>query len=144
MALPPLRPGDHAERELLLTRDDVVRVATELGDPNPLHHDEEAARRSPFGGLIACGGHLIGLLTSFSAAFSTARGPGVGLDFSYELRRAARAGTTLRLRWEVTALERSEKLRGDVVTLAGSIVDASDGTVLVRGRGRILARPDLG
>lgn len=144
MALPPFRPGDHAEKELLLTREEIVRVATELGDPNPLHHDEEVARRTPFGGLIACGGHLIGLLTSFSAAFSAPRGPGVGLDFSYQLRRAARAGTRLRLRWEVTKVERSSKLRGELVTLAGSIVDASDRTLLVRGKGRILKRPDLG
>jgi acyl dehydratase len=140
----PLRLGDRAEKELLLTREDVVRLATELGDPNPLHHDERVAAASRFGGLIASGGHLIGLLTSFCAAFTTSHGPGVGLGFSYELRRAARAGTTLRLRWEVTALERSEKLRGEIVTLEGTIEDASDRTVLVKGTGRVLARDDLG
>jgi acyl dehydratase len=139
-----LRPGDRAEKSVLLTRADVVRLATELGDPNPLHHDEQVAAASRFGGLIASGGHLIGLLTSFCAAFTTSRGPGVGLGFSYELRRAARAGTILRLRWEVTALEHSEKLRGDVVTLEGAMEDASDGAVLVKGTGRILARGDLG
>ena len=77
-----LRPGDHAEQERLLTREDVVRLATELGDPNPLHHDEAVAARSRFGGLIACGGHLVGLLTSACAAFTTPHGPGVGLAFS--------------------------------------------------------------
>ena len=138
-----LRPGDHAEQELLLTREDVLRLATELGDPNPLHHDEAVAVRSRFGGLIACGGHLIGLLTSACAAFTTAHGPGVGLAFSYQLRRAARAGTRLRLRWEVTSVEPSEKLRGEVVHLAGSIRDG-EGALLVSGEGSILARDDLG
>ena len=139
-----LRPGTRAEKELLLTREDVVRLATELGDPNPLHHDEQVAAASRYGGLIACGGHLIGLLTGACAAFTTAYGPGVGLGFSYELRRAARAGTTLRLRWEVTSVERSEKLGGEIVTLEGAIEDASDGTLLVKGTGRVLARDDLG
>jgi 3-hydroxybutyryl-CoA dehydratase len=143
-ALRPLRVGDRAEKELLLTREDVIRLATELGDPNPLHHDERIAAASRFGGLIASGGHLIGLLTSFCAAFTTSRGPGVGLGFSYELRRAARVGTPLRLRWEVTAVDRSEKLRGEVVTLEGAIEDARDGAVLVTGAGRVLAREDLG
>ena len=134
-----LHPGDHAEQELLLTREDVIRLATELGDPNPLHHDEAVAVRSRFGGLIACGGHL----TSACAAFTTAHGPGVGLAFSYQLRRAARAGTRLRLRWEVTSVQPSEKLRGEVVHLAGSIRDG-EGALLVSGEGSILARDDLG
>jgi len=138
-----LRPGDHAEQELVLTREDVVRLATELGDPNPLHHDEAVAARSRFGGLIACGGHLVGLLTSACAAFTTAHGPGVGLAFSYQLRRAARAGTRLRLRWEVISVERSEKPRGDVMRLVGSIRD-EDGALLVSGEGSVLERDDLG
>ncbi len=138
-----LRPGDHAEQERLLTREDVVRLATELGDPNPLHHDEAVAARSRFGGLIACGGHLVGLLTSACAAFTTSHGPGVGLAFSYQLRRAARAGTRLRLRWEVLSVERSERPRGELVRLAGSIRD-EDGVLLVSGEGSILARDDLG
>ncbi|HYS79272.1 MAG TPA: MaoC family dehydratase [Anaeromyxobacteraceae bacterium] len=138
-----LRPGDHAEQERLLTREDVVRLATELGDPNPLHHDEAVAARSRFGGLIACGGHLVGLLTSACAAFTTPHGPGVGLAFSYQLRRAARAGTRLRLRWDVLSVERSERPRGELVRLAGSIRD-EDGVLLVSGEGSILARDDLG
>ena len=138
-----LRPGDHAEQERLLTREDVVRLATELGDPNPLHHDEAIAARSRFGGLIACGGHLVGLLTSACAAFTTPHGPGVGLAFSYQLRRAARAGTRLRLRWDVLSVERSERPRGELVRLAGSIRD-EDGVLLVSGEGSILARDDLG
>jgi len=138
-----LHPGDQDEQELLLTREDVVRLATELGDPNPLHHDEAVAVASRFGGLIACGGHLIGLLTSACAAFTTAHGPGVGLAFSYELRRAARAGTRLRLRWEVTSVEHSEKLRGEVVRLTGSIRD-EEGALLVSGEGSVLSRDDLG
>ncbi|HUK65998.1 MAG TPA: MaoC family dehydratase [Anaeromyxobacteraceae bacterium] len=138
----PLRPGEVAEREVLLTREAVVRLATELGDPNPLHHDLELARASRFGDLIASGGHLIGLLTSFCAAFTTPRGPGLGLAFSYELRRAARAGTRLRLRWKVRAVEHSEKPRGEIVLLEGEIRDGED-TLLVRGEGKVLMREEL-
>jgi acyl dehydratase len=138
----PLRPGDGAERELLLTREDVVRLARELGDPNPLHHDLEAARASQFGDLIASGGHLIGLLTSFCAAFTTPRGPGLGLGFSYELRRAARVGSRLRLRWKVVSVSRSERPRGDLVVLTGEIRDGEE-RLLVRGEGRVLMRETI-
>ncbi|HEX9290002.1 MAG TPA: MaoC family dehydratase [Anaeromyxobacteraceae bacterium] len=138
----PLQRGDAEEKELLLTAGDIVRWATLSGDPNPLHHDEAVARASRFGTLIASGGHLVALLTSFCAAFTTARGPGLGLEFSYQLRKAARAGETLRLRWEVTAVERSEKLGGDLVFLDGEIRDGR-GTLLVAGKGKILSKATL-
>ncbi|HET9598931.1 MAG TPA: MaoC family dehydratase [Anaeromyxobacteraceae bacterium] len=137
-----LKPGDHATKELLLSKEDVVRMAAELGDPNPLHHHDEKAARSRFGGLIAAGGHVIGLLTSFGAAFTTAHGPCVGLEFSFQLRGAVPAGTALRMRWEVLAVEWSERMRGQIVSLAGEARDG-DGELLVRATGKVLARDDL-
>ncbi|HTT72176.1 MAG TPA: MaoC family dehydratase [Anaeromyxobacteraceae bacterium] len=137
-----LRPGDRAERELVLTREDLMRLASELGDPNPLHHDEALARASRFGGLIASGGHLIGLLTSFCAAFTTPYGPSVGLAFSYELRRAARAGARLVLSWQVVSVAPSTRPRGERVVLEGQIRDG-EGALLVSGRGEVLMREVL-
>ena len=137
-----LRPGDQATKEVFLTREEVVRMAQELGDPNPLHHDEAHAAHSRFGGIIAAGGHVIGLLTSFGAAFTTAHGPCVGLEFSFRLRRAVPAGSSLRLRWEVLSVEPSKRLRGQLVTLAGEARDA-EGTLLVTARGKVLAREDF-
>jgi 3-hydroxybutyryl-CoA dehydratase len=137
-----LAAGDAATKELVLTAEDVSRFAAALGDTNPLHHDAAAARASRFGGLIASGAHTTALLTGFCAAFTTSRRPAVGLEFSYELRRAARAGDAFRMRWEVVAVERSDKLGGDVVTLAAEARDGQ-GRLLVTGRGRVLAREDL-
>jgi acyl dehydratase len=140
--LTTLKPGDHATKELLLTREDLLRMAAELGDPNPLHHDDEKAARSRFGGLIAAGGHVIGLLTSFGAAFTTAHGPCVGLEFSFQLRRGVPPGTLMRMRWEVLAVEWSERMRGQLVSLAGEAQDG-EGELLVRATGKVLARDDL-
>jgi acyl dehydratase len=135
----PLRVGDFEVREVLLTAEDIVRYATLCGDTNPLHHDEAAARKSRFGGLIASGAHTIALLTGFCAAFTTSRAPCVGLEFSYQLRRAARAGDVLHLRWEVVAVEASEKLGGDLITLRGELRDQG-GALLVGASGKVLAK----
>lgn len=43
-----------------VTRDEIVAFAREF-DPQPFHLDEEAAARSPFGGLIASGWHTAAL-----------------------------------------------------------------------------------
>jgi 3-hydroxybutyryl-CoA dehydratase len=138
----PLAVGDFAQKDVVLSHEEVSRLASELGDTNPLHHDEAAAAASRFGGLIASGAHTTALLTAFCAAFTTSRVPVVGLEFSYQLRRAARAGDAYRMRWEVVAVERSHKLGGDVVTLAAEARDG-EGRILVTGRGRVLAKEDL-
>lgn len=39
-----------------VTKEEIVRFAREF-DPQPFHVDEEAAKRSPFGGLVASGWH---------------------------------------------------------------------------------------
>jgi acyl dehydratase len=43
-----------------VTADDIVRFARDW-DPVPIHVDEEAAARSPFGGLIASGLHTMAI-----------------------------------------------------------------------------------
>ena len=43
-----------------MTKEEIVAFAREF-DPQPFHVDEEAARRSPFGGLIASGWHSAAL-----------------------------------------------------------------------------------
>ena len=45
---------------LTVTKEEILQFARQF-DPQPFHVDEEAARRSPFGGLIASGWHTAGL-----------------------------------------------------------------------------------
>lgn len=52
-----IRPGDVVELgSYEVTRNEIVEFA-EKYDPQPFHVDDEAARESPFGGLIASGWH---------------------------------------------------------------------------------------
>lgn len=50
----PGRVSEHGPR--LVTREEIIAFATEF-DPQPMHLDEEAARRSMLGGLAASGWH---------------------------------------------------------------------------------------
>jgi acyl dehydratase len=44
----------------LVTTDEIIEFARKW-DPQPFHIDEEAAKQSIFGGLIACGCHLVSI-----------------------------------------------------------------------------------
>ena len=111
--------GDCFERSVTLDAAGVAAFAAASGDPNPLHHDAEAAARSRFGGLIASGPQTSSLMMGLCAAWFTARGESVGLEFSFRFRRAVPVGETLHIRWTVTAITPKPALGGDIVALAG-------------------------
>lgn len=55
-------PGQvHELGSRVVTRDEIVQFASQW-DPQPFHVDEEAAARSPYGGLIASGWHTAAIL----------------------------------------------------------------------------------
>jgi len=102
---PPIRyfedfhPGQQLEcAERTVTREEILRFAEEF-DPQPFHLDEEAARHSVFGGLVASGWHICGILMrilvdSFMGQAASLASPGVD-----EIRwlKPVRPGDRLRL-----------------------------------------------
>jgi acyl dehydratase len=66
----------------------------------------------------------------------------VGLEFSLKFHVPARPGDALRFRWEVIDVAWNEKLKGDIVSLVGSVRNA-EGTELLTSRGKVLVSEDL-
>jgi acyl dehydratase len=59
--------GQTAQRSLTLTADHVRMYAEITGDRNPLHFDQEFARKTKFGRLVVQGGLTTGLLHALVA-----------------------------------------------------------------------------
>jgi acyl dehydratase len=100
-----------------VTRDEIVAFAREF-DPQPFHLDEEAARKTPFGGLIASGWHTAAIVQrlvvdGFVNGSASLGSPGVD-----ELRwlKPVRPGDELRVTFEVTEAipSRSKPDRGTI------------------------------
>lgn len=128
-----LRVGARIERELSLDAGAIRAGAASVGDENPLHHDEAFAARSRFGGLIASGAHMAGLLCGLAAKGFGPPDPngrgGVGVDYSVRFLAPVRAGRSLRMEWVVAAVE--PKARGKIARLEGRIVDVADDATLM-------------
>ncbi len=62
-----LHVGQKATRSMTVSRDAVKSYAELTGDYNPLHFDEEFARGTKFGALVAQGGLTTGLLHALVA-----------------------------------------------------------------------------
>lgn len=99
---------------------DSIKAFAAAFDPQPFHLDEDAARPSVFGGLVASGWHTAGLTMRLlvEGAFTPAGGLiGAGAD---ELRwpRPVRPGDTLQVEGEILEVRpsRSKPLQGVVRT----------------------------
>ena len=87
-----------------VTREEILDFGRRF-DPQPFHVDEEAARESPFGGLIASGWHTAAIAMRLTV--DTMMGPGKGSLGSPgvdEIRwlKPVRPGDVLTVRCEVT------------------------------------------
>jgi acyl dehydratase len=122
--------GERFTEKVHLSAGSIRSFAGSVGDTNPLHHDEAAAARSRFGGLIASGTHSASLLMALTASHFSRHAQPLGLDFSLRFHKAVRAGDTLQLAWTVTRVQWKASLGGDLVSLDGEARNQHDEVVL--------------
>lgn len=119
--------GSVARRSKTLSSRDIELYTEITGDRNPLHYDEEAARKSQFGDLIVQGGVTSGMLNALVA--EDLPGPGtVFLSMNLTFTKAAYVGDTLTASVEV----KSVRMDKPICTLAVEVRN-SKGHVCLSG-----------
>ncbi len=85
-----------------ITREEIVAFAREF-DPQPFHIDEEAAKRTPYGGIIASGWHTCSIMMRLLVDNLLRDAASLGSPGVDEVRwlKPVRPGDTLSLRAEV-------------------------------------------
>lgn len=129
---------------LTLSREDIVAFARQF-DPQPFHVDEEAARRSAYGGLIASGWHTaaVAMRLYYDAVLSRAASHGSPGVEKLSWLRPVRPGDTLRARVVVTEARPSRSRPGmGLVRSAWRVLDQRGETVMeMEGWGMFGRRP---
>ena len=128
---------------LTVSREDIIAFARQF-DPQPFHLDDEAARSSIFGGLIASGWHTAAMCHSLIVKHLLSNAASLGSPGVDELRwlRPVRPGDTLTVRTEVLSLTPSKskpdrgaiKFRFEVRTQSGETVMTEIANALFRRR----------
>lgn len=126
-----------------VTEADVTLFAGLTGDHNPLHTDEEFAKRTPFGRRIAHG--LLGLSMAVGLASRLGLFDGTGIGFlglEWSFVAPIFLGDTIRVRFSVEQKRATKKPDRGVLVLAtevlnqrGEVVQRGKRTYLVRSRG---------
>lgn len=101
-------------------------------DPWPMHFDEEAARSTPFGGLIASGGYTIGLWYRCSHATETEGTLAFlgGIEWNIRFAAPVRPGDRLQLRYTPVEKRLSSKPGRGVVKAESELVNQDGATVM--------------
>lgn len=123
-------------------REEIIEFARRW-DPQPFHVDEESARASVHGGLIACSAHIFAIFCHLSNGLpeKTAALAGLGFD-EMRLLRPVRPGDVLHLESECVETRRSRsrpdrgvvRSRARLVNQRGEDVFSVISTFLIRAR----------
>ncbi|HQT68062.1 MAG: hypothetical protein B7Z78_05380 [Rhodospirillales bacterium 20-60-12] len=127
--------GERFDRVVTFDELGARAFAALVGDFNPLHHDEDLATASRFGGLIISGTQSSAMMLAMTATFFADRGNAVGLDFGFKFRKAIRMGETVRMEWVVTAVTPKAGL-GDIIELEGTLTLLSSNEVALTGHSK--------
>lgn len=129
-----------------LTEDEIVAFARKF-DPQPFHIDPEAAKRSPYGGLIASGWHTCALWMKMSvpALICDGNKAAIGSPGFKDLRwlKPVRPGDTLRCRTTIgEKIDLQSRPDRGIVRLENEVLNQNDEVVLrFVGQALTLKRP---
>jgi acyl dehydratase len=126
-----------------VTEEDVIAFATRF-DPQPFHVDPEAAKRTPFGGLIASGWHTTALFMGLFVRAILLDSASLGSPGVEAIRWTApvRPGDTLTGRVTVTASQASatNPRRGTVTTASEVFNQRGELVMTLSARGHFARR----
>ena len=137
---PPFHVGQTFSTAVTFDADSIVTFASRIGDDNVLHHDAALAAQTRFGGLIASGGHTISMLLGTLAGNIAQRSHSLGLECSFTLRRAVKAGARMTAEWTIRSIEHRPSMRGHVMRMEGALRD-EEGAVALGATLDVLVMP---
>mgnify|MGYP002883467644 FL=1 len=116
--------------QIIVDRDEMLAFAHEY-DPWPFHVDEDLAKKSVFGDLVASGGYTISLwfklghqlLNDFGEVWALMG----GIELKIRFVRGVKAGDDLRFMRRVTSKRPSSKPGRGVIFIHSEIVDQKTG-----------------
>jgi acyl dehydratase len=120
-----------------VSEDELLEFARKY-DPQPFHTDPEAARTSPFGGLIASGWHTTALFMGMFVRRILLDSASLGSPGVDEIRWRApvRPGDTLTGRVTITEMQESSTNAGRGTVFTTSEVFNQDGTLVMTLKAR--------
>lgn len=128
--------------EVTVTRAMIEAYADLSGDHTPIHVDEEFARKSHFGGIVAHGLFGLSLADGLKTRGTLRFPPGASLGWTRDFLKPVRPGDRLHVRYRIGSMRLVGKPGWGIVVLPAELVNR-DGEIVQKGEHKlmILRRP---
>ena len=123
--------------EVTVTKEMIFAYADLTGDHTPVHTDEEYAKKSHFGGLVAHGLFGLSLADGLKCKGTLQFPPGFSLGWSWDFLRPIRVGDRLHVRYHVGAARTVKRPGWGIVTLPSELIN-QDGEVVQKGEHKLM------
>jgi acyl dehydratase len=139
-----VKPGDDGVTPEVTVTKEMIRAYADLtGDHTPVHVDEEFAKASHFGGIVAHGLFGLSLADGLKTQGSLQFPPGASLGWNWDFKLPIRAGDRLHVRYRVAAMRETRKAGWGILTIASDLINQS-GEIVQTGEHKlmILKKPE--
>lgn len=137
-----VKVGERITEEARFGKEEIIEFAKLAGDFNPLHHDEEFAKSTRFGGIIASGTQTVSRFMGMAATHFSKRGASLGLEFTLRFAGPVHPEERLEMVWEVVEVTHKPKLNGEIVKIDGRVTNPA-GEVVLTGTSTVLVAQRL-
>jgi len=121
-----------------VTKERILAYADLTGDHTPVHVDEEYARNSHFGALVAHGLFGLSIADGLKTQSDYRFLPGMSLGWSWDFRSPIKVGDVLHVKFRVGSMRTSNsKPAWGIVVLPAELIN-QDGIVVQQGEHRLM------
>ena len=130
--------------EVTVTKEMILAYADVSGDHTPVHVDEEYARNSHFGGIVAHGLLGLALADGLKCQGTLRFPPGASLGWNWDFARPIHVGDRLHCKYRVGSMRLVKKPGWGIVVLPSELTN-QNGEVVQKGEHKlmILRRPEF-
>lgn len=139
-----VRLGDEGVTPEVTVTKEMIRTYADLtGDHTPVHVDEDFAKASHFGGIVAHGLFGLSLADGLKTRGSLQFPPGASLGWNWDFKLPIRAGDTLHVKYRVTAMRETRKPGWGILSIASDLIN-QNGEIVQQGEHKlmILRKPE--
>lgn len=130
--------GESGETPQVTVTKDMIRAFADLsGDHTPVHVDEDFAKASHFGGIVAHGLFGLALADGLKTRGTLQFPPGASLGWSWDFLKPIHVGDRLTVRYRIGAMRATKKPDWGILTLPSELIN-QNGEVVQRGEHKLM------
>jgi acyl dehydratase len=121
-----------------ITEADIVNFAGLTGDYNPVHTDEEYAKKTPFGTRVLHGPAVLAIATGLEFRLGLKEGTAIAfLGMTWDLKAPVKIGDTIHVAQRVTSVRKTSNPGRGIVNFWVQVRN-QDGTVCQEGEWKVM------